>query len=112
MSSTALHIGHRSQAETTHADEDLDLNKIYHCLWIETPVERVHAALTDRAGLSGWWTKDVEHSGETGSVSTFRFSSGAFNKMKIVSSSPEQVEWECVDGHDEWIGTRITFQLR
>jgi uncharacterized protein YndB with AHSA1/START domain len=88
------------------------MKEIYHCLQIEAPQEDVFRAVTERAGLSGWWTKNLEHSGKPGSVSTFRFRSGAFNRMKITTVRPDKVSWECVDGHDEWIGTRITFELR
>lgn len=73
---------------------------------------RVRAALTSREGLAGWWTKNVETESTVGSVSTFRFSSGAFNRMKIIALDPDRVEWECVDGHIEWIGTRVRFELR
>ncbi|MBD3289440.1 hypothetical protein GF337_11610 [candidate division KSB1 bacterium] len=25
---------------------------------------------------------------------------------------PNRIDWACVDGHDEWIDTQITFELR
>jgi hypothetical protein len=67
--------------------------------------------LTDNSGLFGWWTKNLEGTGAVGSISTFRFKSGAFNKMKIKSLKQDKVEWECVGGHEEWKGTKITFEL-
>ena len=88
------------------------MNRIYHCFRVKAPLARVRAALTSREGLSGWWTMNVETAGTVGSVSTFRFSSGAFNRMKIIALDPDRVEWECVDGHTEWIGTRVRFELR
>jgi uncharacterized protein YndB with AHSA1/START domain len=86
--------------------------EIYHCLEINAPLKKVYWAVTEKEGLSGWWTKSLDADNKAGSVSTFRFKSGAFNKMKIMNISPDKIEWECIDGHSEWIGTKITFNLR
>ena len=88
------------------------MKEIYHCLWINAQPETIFSALTERDGLAGWWTKGVETEGKPGSVSTFRFRSGAFNKMKIQVLEPTRIHWECVDGHPEWIGTHVLFEFR
>jgi len=88
------------------------LNKIYHCFWIKVSHDKVYSALTDKEGLAGWWTKGIEGEGTPGGVLSFRFKSGAFNRMKIKSLQPDKIEWECVDGNTEWIGTQISFELR
>jgi uncharacterized protein YndB with AHSA1/START domain len=88
------------------------MKEIYHCFNIGTSTDKVYTALTTKTGLSGWWTRNAEVDGAVGSVSTFRFSSGAFNKMLITKAEPEKIEWKCVDGHDEWKETKITFELR
>ncbi len=88
------------------------MKEIYHCFWINAPLRKVYWAVTEKSGLSGWWTKSSEVSNRVGGISTFRFKSGAFNKMKIKSLSPTKIDWECVDGHEEWIGTQVTFELR
>ncbi|MBQ4822016.1 SRPBCC domain-containing protein [Aquimarina sp. MMG016] len=32
--------------------------------------------------------------------------------MKVTKlSAPQLVQWECVDGDDEWIGTELSFEL-
>jgi uncharacterized protein YndB with AHSA1/START domain len=85
---------------------------IYHCFWIHTQLTKVYKALTREEGLAGWWTKNVDCEERPGSVSTFRFSSGALNRMMIRRHDPKRVEWECVDGHKEWIGTHVLFELR
>jgi hypothetical protein len=37
---------------------------------------------------------------------------GMFNKMKIISLKKDQkVDWHCVDGPKDWIGTRLRFEL-
>ena len=88
------------------------VKEIYHCFRVDAPPERVLRALTEKDDLAGWWTKGLEHEGGVGSISTFRFSSGAFNRMKIIKAGPDRVEWFCVDGHDEWKGTHLIFELR
>lgn len=87
------------------------MKEIYHCLWINAPIREVHAAITKKSGLSAWWTKSADVGNTAGSISTFRFKSGAFNRMKIVTRKQDKIEWLCVDGHEEWIGTQITFKL-
>lgn len=88
------------------------MKEIYHCIWINAPLQKVYRAVTEKDGLSGWWTKNLDTANKVGSISTFRFKSGAFNKMKIKSLNQAKIEWECVDGHEEWIGTQITFEMR
>lgn len=87
------------------------MKEIYHCLAIQAPMEKIFQALTTKDGLSGWWTIDLEVTGAVGSISTFRFKSGAFNKMKIIRAESSLIEWLCIDGHKEWIGTHVTFEL-
>jgi uncharacterized protein YndB with AHSA1/START domain len=87
------------------------MKEINHSLAIQAPPEKIFQALTTKNGLSGWWTKNLEVTGTVGSISTFRFKSGAFNKMKIIYTESDFIEWLCVDGHDEWKGTHITFEL-
>jgi uncharacterized protein YndB with AHSA1/START domain len=80
---------------------------------IDSPPEVVYRAVTTSQGLARWWTEDLEIASHVGGVSTFRFSSGAFNRMRLVGLSPdERVEWECVDGASEWIRTSVSFELR
>ena len=88
------------------------MKEIYHCFWIDAPISKVYDAITTETDIAGWWTKNLEVDGSVGSVSTFRFKSGAFNKMKIVQSDIDRVDWECVDGFEDWIGTKIRFELR
>lgn len=88
------------------------MREIYHCFRIGVPLDKVYSAITTKSGLSGWWTKNSDVVGSVGSVSTFRFSSGAFNKMLITNLEPKKIEWRCVDGHDEWKETQLSFELK
>ena len=93
-------------------DRSGKLKEIFHCFWVDAPLLKVYSALTEVGGLTGWWTKGAESDGRLDNVLMFRFKSGAYNKMKVKLSEPNKVEWECLDGHKEWIGTRILFELR
>jgi hypothetical protein len=63
---------------------------------------------------------DEKHPGDTGAggVITFRFANPegvelGFFDMKVVELDPaEQVLWQVVGGPDEWIGTRVSWQLK
>ncbi|MER6346280.1 SRPBCC family protein [Streptomyces sp. NPDC001595] len=85
---------------------------ILHRIGITTAPEDVYTALTTVDGLSGWWTEETDGDPAPGGVIRFRFAPGGFD-MKVLESSPaERVLWEVVDGPEEWIGTRIGFDLK
>ena len=78
---------------------------------IAAPREKVYEAITTIEGLASWWTKQTCGESRPGGIIRFRF--GEFgNDMKVLSMKKnEWVQWECVDGPDEWLGTRLSFQL-
>jgi uncharacterized protein YndB with AHSA1/START domain len=72
----------------------------------------VYRALTTREGLSGWWTEDVQGESKVGGVIQFRFGAGGFD-MKVLELQPaKRVLWEVVAGPEEWIGTKVSFDLK
>jgi uncharacterized protein YndB with AHSA1/START domain len=72
----------------------------------------VYKALTAREGLAGWWTNDTRGEGKVGSVLEFRFGAGGID-MKVLELDPDKrVLWQVVDGPEEWIGTKVNFELR
>jgi uncharacterized protein YndB with AHSA1/START domain len=72
----------------------------------------VYNALTTVDGLSAWWTRDTQGESKVGGVLKFRFGAGGFD-MKVLELQPgKHVLWETIDGPQEWIGTRIRFDLR
>jgi uncharacterized protein YndB with AHSA1/START domain len=88
------------------------MKSIYHELRIAAPVESVYDAITTREGLSGWWTPHTTAKPETGSIARFAFDSPYFKEMKVVKlEPPHRVEWLCVNGYQDWIGTTITFEV-
>ncbi|QJB35898.1 SRPBCC domain-containing protein [Chitinophaga oryzae] len=87
---------------------------ILHRIGIKTPsMDEVYRALTTRDGLAGWWTTDTRGEGDqAGNTVIFRFGTDGFD-MKVTNlQSPGLVEWEVVDGPQEWIGTTIRFGLK
>jgi uncharacterized protein YndB with AHSA1/START domain len=72
----------------------------------------VYQALTTCEGLSAWWTSDIQGQGKVGGVLKFRFGAGGFD-MKVLELDPgKRVLWQVVDGPEEWIGTKISWDLK
>ena len=72
----------------------------------------VYKSLTTIEGLSGWWTSDTRGDSKVGSVLQFRFGEGGFD-MKVIDLQPgKRVLWQVVDGPEEWLGTKISFDIK
>src|SRR6266436_4972770 len=75
-------------------------------------LDDVYKALTTIEGLSGWWTDNTQGESKVGGVIQFRFGAGGID-MKVLELHPaKRVLWQVVDGPQEWIGTKISFDLR
>jgi uncharacterized protein YndB with AHSA1/START domain len=86
---------------------------IRHEVLIGAPKEKVYNAITGPEGLSAWWTPGTTAKAEIGSVARFPFGPNYHKEMRIVELKPNgQVQWNCIAGDDEWIGTTITFTLK
>jgi len=86
---------------------------ILHSVGIEARVSRVYQILTTKEGLARWWTEKVSGNEHAGGTLEFRFDQYGRSVMKVTELIPNnRVAWECVDGAPEWIGTRITFDLK
>ena len=74
--------------------------------------DATYQALTTCDGLAGWWTVDTTGDNRVGGVVKFRFGGGGFD-MEVLELDPgARVRWLVVDGPQEWIGTRIDFDLK
>ena len=72
----------------------------------------VYRALTSVEGLRSWWTGNTQGESKVGAVLQFRFGSGGFD-MKVLELHPaSHVLWQVIAGPEEWIGTRISFDLK
>jgi uncharacterized protein YndB with AHSA1/START domain len=72
----------------------------------------VYRALTTNAGLSGWWTETSGEPDKIGGIVTLHFGKGSV-EMKVIELSPGQrVVWEMTQAPGQWMGTKLTFDLR
>lgn len=75
-------------------------------------LDHVYKALTTIEGLSGWWTSDTQGESKVGGVIQFRFGAGGID-MKVLELRPATcVLWQVVDGPEEWIGTKVSWELK
>ncbi len=73
----------------------------------------VYRALTTHEGLAGWWTRSTKGEGsQVGGTLEFRFGAGGFDMKVVELDPPAAVAWEVIDGPEEWLGTRIDWELR
>ncbi len=72
----------------------------------------VYKALTTVDGLSAWWTNDTQGENKVGGVLKFRFGAGGFDMRVLELQAGKYVLWQVVDGPQEWMDTKISFDLR
>jgi len=92
------------------------MNGIYHKIGIRAGSEEVIKALTTKAGLAGWWTRQVDgdfHGGSSavGGSIHFQFGNKGGFDMKVQELAPERVLWECTGGPEDWVGSHVDFKL-
>jgi len=90
---------------------------ILHRVGIKSSLAEVYRALTTREGLAGWWTNNTQGESKVGGVIRFRFSAdgaelGFFDMKVLELQPPKRVLWQVVDGPKEWIGTRVSWELK
>ena len=80
-----------------------------------TPAE-VFATLSTIDGLAGWWTEDTTGDPTVGGTIRFRFDGapdpGGFDTRVLETRPDELVLWEVTEGPEEWVGTRVRFELK
>ena len=85
---------------------------ILHRVGIKSSLSDTYKALATRDGLAAWWTNNTQGESKVGGVIKFRFGAGGFD-MKVLELDPAgRVLWQVVDGPTEWIGTKVSFDLR
>jgi hypothetical protein len=102
---------------TQDQQEEAAMVDILHRVGIKSSLEDTYKALATREGLAAWWTTSTQGESKVGGVLKFRFSAegkeiGGFD-MNVLELEPgKRVLWEVVEGPAEWIGTKISFDLR
>ena len=83
------------------------------CLTFGTKTNKsnILGALTTVEGLSSWWTSDTAGEPAEGGTLTFTFGDNGGFDMRVLKNDAQQVHWECVNGPDDWIGTRLEFDI-
>ena len=86
---------------------------ILHTLAIDGSAREVYVAVTEERGLQGWWTRFTRAKAELGHVNEFGFNGGDYLfKMRVDElDSDRHVKWLCLEGHPEWKGTTLTFDI-
>ncbi|WP_339703405.1 SRPBCC domain-containing protein [uncultured Marixanthomonas sp.] len=88
------------------------MDSIEHIIYIKAPKETVYSALTSEEGLSEIWTKKLKVKPEVGFINEFDFDEGYITKfiiLELVENS--KIVWECIASDEEWIGTKVSFEL-
>jgi uncharacterized protein YndB with AHSA1/START domain len=94
--------------------EDDDMADIRHRVGIAAARAAVYEKLATTQGLAQWWTQDVRGEPQVGGKLDFYFGMPQPGcVMEVADLAPDShVEWRCVEGPAEWVGTTVTFDLR
>ena len=85
---------------------------IKQLLIINCPPDKIYSAITTKDGIANWWTEQTEIGSNVGEINIFDFGGKYHNEMIIINLVPDkQVEWECIEGDKEWIGTKFIFSI-
>lgn len=85
---------------------------IKHYLIIKADIKTVYIALTKPDALSGWWAPKTYAETKVSSIIDLIFTDQYHDKMKILNlMKNKKVEWECIQGDPEWLGTHLIFEL-
>jgi uncharacterized protein YndB with AHSA1/START domain len=86
--------------------------ELKHLVEINAPASKVYRALTEQEGLAGWWTLETVAEPKVGGILELTFGDKYYDKMRVTGLEPNRrVEWECIQGHEEWVGTTFVFDL-
>ena len=87
---------------------------IRHRVVISAPLKSVYEAVATTEGISEWWTRDGVR-GESSERSKVEFYFGSPEPaavMEVARLDPAgHVSWNCIEGADEWVGTKLSFDL-
>jgi uncharacterized protein YndB with AHSA1/START domain len=89
------------------------MSDILHRVGIKSSLNDTYTALSTQEGLARWWTSETRGDYQVGGVIQFRFGSRGGFDMKVLGLEPaRRVLWQVVSGPAEWIGTKVSFELR
>jgi uncharacterized protein YndB with AHSA1/START domain len=85
---------------------------ILHRIGIKAPPGAVLDALATIDGLAGWWTSDTKGDAAADGEIAFTFEGRGFIRIKVLKVEADRVLWEVLEGPEEWIRTRIGWELK
>ena len=85
---------------------------IRHRIGINAPQDQVLQAVSTIDGIGSWWTTYASGDAAPGGKMDFGFGSKYRHlTLETVEVTPDRVEWRCIEGPDEWMPTRFSFDL-
>jgi len=85
---------------------------IFHDFPVRAPIDRVFRALSTPQGLDTWWTLRSTGSPREGAEYELGFGEGYDWRAKVTRCVPDsEFEVEMTRADEDWIGTRVGFQL-
>lgn len=80
---------------------------------IEAKPRDVYRALTKKSGVGAWWSNHTTGPSGEGSVMKVAFPDAPITfDFRVAEAAPdERVEWHCLAGPPEWIGTDVSFDI-
>src|SRR5262249_26867357 len=81
--------------------------------FIKAPIDQVFASISTPSGLDTWWTKSS--SGEPGLDADYVLDFGPGYQWRAKVSRhepPTRFELHVTEAHEDWLGTRVGFELR
>jgi uncharacterized protein YndB with AHSA1/START domain len=73
--------------------------------------EELYKAVATRDGLASWWTEDINGESRVGRIVQFRFGKEGPDFEVLELTPGTRVRWKCVAGAQEWVDTRIQFDI-
>ena len=84
---------------------------ILHRVGIGAEPRKVYEALSTVDGLSHWWITATTGESRVGGTIHFGREGGGF-EMQVTQLVPDKlVQWTCLAGPAEWVGTKLSFAL-
>jgi uncharacterized protein YndB with AHSA1/START domain len=84
---------------------------ILHKIEAKASAQAAYKALTTREGLAGWWTSDTRGDPNEGGTIEFHFGDNRMDMKVLELVQGKHVLWQVVRGPDDWMGTKINFEL-
>lgn len=89
-----------------------DMAEIAHEIKIKAPRDRVFNALTTLEGLTSWHTTRTQGNARVGEVLQFESAGNPPFRWEITRlDPPKHLEWKCVEGPGDSVGTKVSFDL-